>query len=402
MRALVVGCTGVAGSALVSRLIHDAERAHTQWEEIVGLSRGPHTNMEVKKRSKKSVFTVRFIGADLTENDAEKLSNAIGKDLLLRITHIFFCAWLPFPQSNEEEFTKNCAIFSNLVETVATVHNNNASKYPRFILLEGTKTYGIHLGPLKFSDYKAPFVESDYKRHGVLKNFYFGWEDLLLEKKWPEWVAVRPGPIVGVAVQRSSFFNFGTGLACLLALLKATGKGMIFPDSLDGTPKVKALSALHDQVHSDIVAAEMVFLALAPSEKLDKQMLDSYGVHGFNCSNGEPFQWKNVWPQLASKFNMNCSLDEPFNLVDFLKDEKTNAAWAKLVDEHELVTPRNLSEVVVWPAVIGTLTRSYDCHASVEKVRKLGFSTTMNTVDMFIQVIKQLQKEKVIPPILIQ
>ncbi len=81
-----------------------------------------------------------------------------------------------------------------LANSVSAIEANSPG-LERVVLVTGTKTYGVHLGP-----YKTPARESD-PRH-MPPNYYFDQVDWLVErqsgKSW-SWTELRPQTLCGFA-----------------------------------------------------------------------------------------------------------------------------------------------------------------------------------------------------------
>ena len=226
--ALVVGATGVAGGNLCQYLAYEKG-----WTVTAVFSRRrtggyPHTLVPPD---------VRVIIIDLTAPAYDvrlALKHAVG------VTHVFYCAWtgspnvqtlskptasaadprLPQTARDEAEAEINLRMLQNVVASASDGHWN----LRRVVLLQGTKWYGVHLGPDgAVSEYKTPFEEEDPR---VCYCWY------MLQQDWIErhvatgpaawdWTALRPFTIVGRSI--GSPMNLGTGLAVLFTILRAKG-----------------------------------------------------------------------------------------------------------------------------------------------------------------------------------
>ena len=120
--AVIAGATGAAASRLVELL------AETPGWQVVGLCRrlpdAPHAN-------------VRYLAADLA--DAASCRRAV--DEAGTVTHVVYAARAAFAEGGVEDVPANVTMLRNLLDAcdrpcLRHVH-----------LLEGTKWYGLHLGP---------------------------------------------------------------------------------------------------------------------------------------------------------------------------------------------------------------------------------------------------------------
>src|SRR5690349_6922967 len=172
--ALIAGATGAAASRLVELL------AGTPGWRVVGLCRrppdAPHAN-------------VRYLAADLA--DAASCRRAV--DGAGAVTHLVYAARAAFAEGGVEDVPANAAMLRNLLDACDRPGLRHVH------LLEGTKWYGLHLGP-----FATPAREDD-PRH-MPPNFYYDQQDLLTERRtgkgW-SWSASRPNLIVDFAPGRA-------------------------------------------------------------------------------------------------------------------------------------------------------------------------------------------------------
>jgi len=184
-RALIVGASGVIGTALSEHLLSD------DWK-VTGLSRGRGT----------PTAGVHMRTADLTSRD--EVASALND---VDVDAVFFAAWAR--QATEKENIRvNGAMVSNVLNVMGpSLQNGHAA------LVTGLKHY---LGP--FEAYgtgavpKTPFREEQGRQ--PVENFYYEQEDRLFEAASRfgfTWSVHRPHTIIGYALGNA--MNMGVTLA---------------------------------------------------------------------------------------------------------------------------------------------------------------------------------------------
>jgi len=201
-KALIVGASGIIGSALSERLVEDG------WP-VAALARRPG-----------SQTAVRAIAADLT--DAEGTRAALAD---IAPTHVYIATWSR--QANERENIRvNSAMVRHLLDGLRP-----AGSVRHVALVTGLKHY---LGP--FEAYgqgvlpETPFREEQGRLD--VDNFYYAQEDEVFAAAARDgfsWSVHRPHTVIGVAVGNA--MNMATTLAVYASICKATGRPFRFPGS---------------------------------------------------------------------------------------------------------------------------------------------------------------------------
>ena len=256
--ALVVGASGIAGSALVDRLAEEG------WD-VVGLSRNP-----LRRRD------VRHVSADLTS--VENLREALAG---VSPTHVFYTAWSR-RNTEQENIDTNAGMLRNVLASL------NGKPVKHVALMTGLKHY---LGP--FEAYAAgempdtPFRESEPRL--PTPNFYYAQEDELwaaAAKQGFGWSVHRAHTVIGHAVGNA--MNMGLTLAVQASICKELGQPFIFPGS------ETQWNSLTDMTDSGLLADHMIWAATA----------DGVGDEAYNIVNGDVFRWRRMWPALADYFGV--------------------------------------------------------------------------------------------------
>ena len=349
--ALVVGATGIAGSAIV-RLLLD------QGWDVAGLSRSPAPQEGL-----------RHIAGDLL--DAAQLSNAL-KDAAP--THLFITTWSR--QATEAENIRvNAAMVRNLLDALRL-----AGSLRHVALVTGLKHY---LGP--FEAYgkgklpNTPFRETQGRLD--IENFYYAQEDEVFAAAARDgfgWSVHRPHTIIGKAVGNA--MNMGTTLAAYATICRETGRPFVFPGS------AAQWSGLTDMTDARQLAAQMLWAATT----------DAARNEAFNIVNGDVFRWSWMWGRIAKWFGIEAA---PFDgIVRPLETQMAGDAttWTQIAERHGLVEP-DLSRLASPWHTDADLGRPIEVVTDMSKSRRLGFSAYQPTDDAFYDLFTQLRADQLIP-----
>lgn len=349
--ALVVGASGITGSALVDRLTAPG------WE-VSGLSRHPVPGS-----------SARHVAADL--RSPESLAAALGD---LRPTHVFFCAWSR--QATEaENIVVNRAMVADLLDALAP-----GRSVRHVALVTGLKHY---LGP--FEAYAqgempdTPFRE-DAERLPV-DNFYYAQEDALWAAAAQQafsWSVHRSHTVIGHAVGNA--MNMALTLAVAAAICRADGRPFVFPGSQT------QWDGLVDTTDAGLLADHMVWASTTPAA----------ADEAYNVVNGDVFRWRTMWPRLAAALHV-----EPVGFSGSprpLEQQMADAGpvWERVVAEHGLVEP-DLARVASWWHTDSDLGRDIEVLADMSKSRLAGFTGYVRTEDAFLRLFERYRAEGVIP-----
>ncbi|QXG76234.1 SDR family oxidoreductase [Modestobacter sp. L9-4] len=352
--ALVVGASGITGTALVDRLTAGG------WQ-VSGLSRSPVPGSPAQ-----------HVSADL--RSPESLTAALGD---LRPTHVFFAAWSR--QATEaENIVVNRAMVADLLAALAP-----GRSVRHVALVTGLKHY---LGP--FEAYAqgempdTPFTE-DAERLPV-PNFYYDQEDALFEAAAAggfTWSVHRSHTVIGHAVGNA--MNMGLTLAAQAAICRADGRPFVFPGSQT------QWNGLVDMTDAGLLADHMVWAATSPAG----------ADEAFNVVNGDVFRWRTMWPRLAAALGVEP--EGPTQTPQPLEQQMAGAepVWAQVVAEHGLVEP-DLSRVASWWHTDSDLGRDIEVLADMSKSRLAGFTGYVRTSDAFLRLFDRYRADRVVPQLL--
>ncbi|MFZ1875131.1 MAG: SDR family oxidoreductase [Chania sp.] len=351
-RALIVGVSGVVGSALATRLLAEG------WQ-VYGLSRG---NTPVPEGC-------TALTADLTSEKAVK--NALQG---IEVDKVFFSVWAR--QENEQENVRvNGAMVRHVLEALGS-----SLKGGHVALVTGLKHY---LGP--FDAYGkgevplTPFREEQGRQ--PVDNFYYAQEDEVFaaaDKYHFSWSVHRPHTIIGYAVGYA--MNMGQTLAVYATLCKQTGQPFVFPGSS------AQWHGVTDMTDARLLASQLLWAATS------KQAADQ----DFNVVNGDVFRWKWMWGEIAHYFGIE---PVPFSgEVQPLEGRMHEAAaqWQKIAEQFSL-KQADVNKLTSWWHTDADLGRPMEVFTDISKSRKAGFMDYQCTRDSFIELFDKLKAEKMIP-----
>lgn len=354
--ALIVGASGIIGSALAEKLLRGGWRVH-------GLSRG-RTPMPAGCEA---------IVADLT--DAQSVAAAVSG---LLVDRVFFTAWAR-QASEKENIRVNGAMISHVLDALGGSLNSSQNK-GHVALVTGLKHY---LGPFEAYATGAVPVTPFREEQGRLPvdNFYYEQEDRLFAAAQHHgftWSVHRPHTIVGYAIGNA--MNMGVTLAVYATLCKYTGQPFIFPGS------AMQWQGLTDMTDARQLARQLEWAATHDQGK----------NQDFNVVNGDIFRWQWMWPRIAGYFGLEAA---PFPSQTSPLGERMHDAAAQWVDIATRFGLReaDIDKLVSWWHTDADLGRPMEIVTDMSKSRKAGFTGYQDTHDGFLDLFERLKTERIIP-----
>lgn len=355
---LVAGASGLVGAAAVGAFLEEG------WE-VVALS-----------RRRPEVFSgtpFRHVALDLL--DPEACRRAVAE--LSDVTHVVYTAVYEKPGlvagwREQDQMDTNLAMIRNLVDPLS-----ESAQLRHVTLLQGTKAYGVHLHPIRIPA-RERHPRDDHR------NFYWLQEDYLRERaaeRGFHWTILRPqlivGPSYGVAM------NLPPVIGAYAAICREEGRPFSFPG---GLPYVT------EAVDTRLVANAARWAATAP------QARDEH----FNLTNGEVFEWRDLWPAMAEVLGVEPGPDDPVPLGTWLPERSD--VWDRVVARHGL-------RPVPLAALLGESHHYADfCFAygarrvpppafiSTVKIHQAGFCESADTEESFRYWLQVLVDRGVLPP----
>lgn len=349
--ALVVGASGIVGSATAALLVEEG------WT-VYGLSRRP-----VEQEG------VLPIVADL--QDAEATSAALAD---IDLGAIFITTWLR-QDSEAENIRVNAAMVRNLLAGLPKASG------PRHVaLVTGLKHY---LGP--FEAYgKGTLPQTPFREElGRLdiQNFYYAQEDELFaaaQRDGFTWSVHRPHTVIGKAVGNA--MNMGTTLAVYASLCRDTGRPFTFPGS------ATQWNGLTDMTDARQLARHLLWAT------------ETEAAHNedFNVVDGDIFRWQWMWSRIADWFNIEA---EPFDGTVRPLDEQMAddfKIWREIAEREGLIEP-NFSRLASPWHTDADLGRPIEVVTDMSKSRRLGFTAYQSTDEAFYALFERLRADRLIP-----
>jgi nucleoside-diphosphate-sugar epimerase len=349
--ALIVGVTGIAGTALAEKLISE------NWT-VYGISRNLPRNPKV-------------IHLKIDLNNSLAIHAALTG---LKPTHVYFTTWIP--KGNEAD---NIVANRKLVKDIFS-GLEKANTLQHSALVTGLKHY---MGPFESYGTKeirdTPFHEDEERVSSP--NFYYAQEDelwLAADRLNFTWSVHRSHTIIGHTTGNA--MNMALTIAVAASLAKKSGSALSFPGN-----EVQ-WNGITDMTDSDLLANHMFWASVTDSAKNTP----------FNVSNGDVFRWRWMWPRLgeALKVDFVGPSDE---LALFERQmSPLESLWVNISKEYGLKNSE-ISNLASWWHTDGDLNRPIECFSDMNNSRIRGFLECRNTLDSFLKVFRGYQLDKIIP-----
>ncbi|UQR63142.1 SDR family oxidoreductase [Bradyrhizobium sp. C-145] len=356
-KVLITGASGLLGVAAIERFL-DAG-----WD-VVGVSR--------RKPELPSGRDIDFLSVDL--RDREKARAAF--EPLTDVTHIAYTALHEKPElvagwSSKDQIDTNNTMLRNVVEPIV----RSATNFQHISVLQGTKVYGVHLHPIPI-----PARERDARKDHP--NFFFDQEAYVGEmgaKHGFNYTALRPQLVTGPT---PGALNVLPAIGAYAAIRREKGEPFGFP----GGP-----SFVWEAADADLVGDVAVWAAQSPQAANE----------AFNITNGDVFEWRNVWPGIAETLGVEAGPDTPMSVTAYLAEHAD--VWGKIVAKYGLRS-RSLRDLVGQGDQHADFAFAYGAPAgprafvSTVKLRQAGFAKVVDTEVSFRKALQSLIDNKLLPP----
>ncbi|SIO66939.1 Nucleoside-diphosphate-sugar epimerase [Bradyrhizobium erythrophlei] len=356
-KVLITGASGLLGVAAIERFL-DAG-----WD-VVGVSR--------RKPELPSGSDIDFLSVDL--RDQEKARAAF--EPLTDVTHIAYTALHEEPElvagwSSKDQIDTNNAMLRNVVEPIV----RSATNFQHISVLQGTKVYGVHLHPIPI-----PARERDARKDHP--NFFFDQEAYVGEmgaKHGFSYTALRPQLVTGPT---PGALNVLPAIGAYAAIRREKGEPFGFP----GGP-----SFVWQAADADLVGDVAVWAAQSPQAANE----------AFNITNGDVFEWRNVWPGIAETLGVEAGPDTPTSVTAYLAENAD--VWDKIVARYGLRS-RSLRDLVGQGDQHADFAFAYGAPAgprafvSTIKLRQAGFAKVVDTEVSFRKALQSPIDNKLLPP----
>ena len=233
----------------------------------------------------------------------------------------------------------------------------------------------MHLHPIPI-----PARERDARKDHA--NFFFDHEDYVREmgaQHGFNYTALRPQLVTG---STPGALNVLPAIGVYAAIRRKKGEPFGFP----GGP-----SFVWEAADADLVADVMVWAAQSPRAANE----------AFNITNGDVFEWRNVWPALAEILGVEPGPDTPTSVAAYL--EENADVWDQIVAKYDLRS-RNLRELVGQGDQHADFAFAYGApeglraFVSTIKLRQAGFTKTIDTEDSLCNALQSVIDHKLLAP----
>jgi nucleoside-diphosphate-sugar epimerase len=355
---LIAGASGLVGSATLELCL-----SRQGWNDVIALSR--------RMPEVDTTRHFRHLSVDLRDQSATRtaLSELSG------ITHLVYAALYEKPGlvpgwSDPEQMQTNLEMLQNCLKPMLS------SSLRHVTILQGTKAYGIHLHPM-------PVPARERAPRDDHENFYWLQEDYLKEQAQAHgfaWTILRPQLIIGrpwgVAM------NLAPIIGAYAAIRQEEGKPFSFPG---GVPYV------WEAVDARLVADVIEWAGGSPA---------AVNEH-FNVTNGDVFEWRNLWPGMAEVLGVALGSDEPQSMAELLANK--GDVWDAVVAKHGL-RPIPLSDILGeshyyadFCFAHGATEAPPPAFSSRIKLQRAGFTDCFDTQDTFNYWLRDLIHRRVLP-----
>ena len=347
--ALVAGATGATALRLIEVLL-------AQGWQVIGVSR--------RAPGGEPIAGFTHVPCDLL--DREGCANALAG--MCGLTHLFYTARAAFGEGGLENVPNNVAMLANVLDALVAA----APALEHVHLVEGQKWYDVHLRPAR-----TPTREDDPR--STPPTFYYDQEDLLRArqrgKAWT-WSASRPHFVYDFAPERAR--NIVSTLGAWAALCAERGTTLDFP----GSPA--AFSALTELTDATLLAQAIVWMATAASAR----------NQAFNVSDGCPYRWQHLWPDIAAHFGLTPGVARQMKLAESMKDK--GPAWERVRSRHQLLdTP--LTDLASWEFADFFLNVERDNLSDTTKLRLAGFHGVVDTGLQLLDYLTRYRQARLLP-----
>ena len=355
---LVAGASGLVGAAAVDKFLADG------WDVIAVSRRRPEVDSD---------RPFHHLAIDLRDANASRAAVAS----LGGVTHVVYTAVHELPGliagwRDREQMATNLTMLKNLLDPLTDV-----AALRHVSLLQGTKAYGAHVHPMR-----VPGRERQPRdKH---ENFYWLQEDHVRAAAAAKGFAFsiwRPQLIVGP--NYGVVMNLPPIIGAYAAICREEGQPFGYPGGA---------SRPWEAVDTRLVANALAWGATAPAAAGET----------FNLTNGEVFEWRDLWPSLADVLGVDIGPDRPQSLAELLPAK--SAVWDRIVTKHRL-RPLTMTELVGESHfyadacfAYGATTPSPPTFVSTVKIKQAGFTEVCDTEASFCHWLQVLIDRKVLPP----
>jgi len=359
---VIAGASGVVGQTALNHYLEQG------WD-VVALSR--RQPMTLSDRP------FRHLSVDLRDAEATRSAlESVGPVDQLVYAALFEKPGLIAGWRDADQMTTNRAMLANTVEALAP------SGLGHVVLLQGTKAYGVHVTPLRIPAKESqPRVEHE--------NFYWLQEDYL--------TSAAAEMAFGYTIFRPQFV-FGDAIGSAMNLVALIGiYGSIC--AREGRPFGYPGGASYVAEGTDARLLAKAFMWSESSPAAYNQT--------FNITNGDVFEWRDMWPALGAALGAKVGSDNPTSMAEFMPAHE--ATWNEIVRDSGL-RDLPLSAYLGESHFYADYAFGYDSRDRVSdhgtapafvsaiKLRQAGLVDVYDTQATFLEWFDILRQLKLLPP----
>jgi len=294
------------------------------------------------------------------------------------VTHIVYAAYFEKAGTKGWQEPEQMEINKRMLQNVLIPLLKANHCIEHVTLIQGTKAYGDPLAVIPIpAKERSPRASHDI--------FYWLQEDWLkseqIGKSW-SWTILRPQIIFGESL--GGHMNMIPAIGTYAAILKSEHKPLYFPG---GAPWVR------EAVDANLLAKACDWAGSSPSCRNEI----------FNITNGDVFEWRNIWPSIADALGMTPGSDKPLSLASEMHNFQHK--WQYIVQQNKLSSPADLESFVGQGFAYADRQFCYGMSeappvrlVSTIKAREAGFTECIDTELMFRKCFSKYQELNWLPP----
>ncbi|KAF2291642.1 hypothetical protein P3X46_029022 [Hevea brasiliensis] len=362
--AVIFGVTGLVGRELLRRLL-----SKSKWK-VYGIARRfesfPIQNSDY-----------HFISCDLLNAQETQKKLSIVRD----VSHVFWITWAgQFPLDSRECCEQNLAMMSNALNAILS-----KTKTLKHVSLQTGMKHYVSLQHNQNAKQEVCFYDEDCPRASEGYNFYYVLEDLLKERLAGKvaFSVVRPGLLMGSS--NRTLYNV---MGCL-CVYGAICKYLNLPFVFGGTREFWE-EACMDGSDAGLVAEQHIWAAT-------NDEISSPDGQAFNAINGSSFTWKEIWPVLGKKFDVEVPQEmflKDFRYATAMSDKRK--VWQDIIEKEGLVETE-IEDLANWEFLDVLFRCPVKLLGNREKANRLGFTMRCKTMESILYWIDSMRSDKLIP-----
>ena len=170
-------------------------------------------------------------------------------------------------------------------------------------------------------------------------------------------------------------------LAMVIAIYASITKELGLPLRFPGKPG--AYNILLEMTDASLLAKAIVWAATS----------DNCKNQAFNINNGDLFRWEELWPKIATYFELDVAPPLHMELDTMMADKEP--LWNEMTQKYNLSYP--YEDISSWKFGDAVFAWDYDFIADGSKARRFGFHEYVETESMFFEIFDGFRDQNVIP-----